>query len=186
MSHEPPRVVIGSFRSTLAQAEAQWVGRELRRVRPHLRIEHATFARPAGRGAPLKEMDQALAQGTIDVAVHSARLLSLEPVPGTALAAVPTRELPFDVLVAPEGSGFEELKVGARVGASGAHRRAQLLAQRSDLTVVDVPLEPEECLARFDGGELGALVLPGADLAPRTRRPRVGDPHVEPLPPDRG
>lgn len=164
MSHEAPRVVIGGFRSSIAQAEARWVGRELRRVRPHLKIEYVTFARTAARSAPLKEIDEALACGTLDIAVTPARLVSLEEAAGALLAAVPTRELPFDVLVAPEGSGFEDLPQGARVGASGSHRRAQLLSHRSDLAVLEPPAEPEECLACFERCEMDALLLAGADL----------------------
>ncbi len=164
MSHDAPRVGIGSFRSSIAQAEARWVGRELRRVRPHLKVEYAIFARGASRGPATKELDEALARGAIDVAVHVARHVPLDPVAGTCLAAVPTRELPFDVLIAPAVNSFEELPGGARVGASGAHRRAQLLSQRSDLVVIDAPTDSEECLARVERGELDAVIVPGADL----------------------
>jgi hydroxymethylbilane synthase len=164
MSHDAPRVAIGSFRSTLAQAEARWVGRELRRVRPHLKVEYATFPRGAARGSATKELDDALVEGAIDIAVHVARHVPLEAVAGTLLAAVPTRELPFDVLIAPAVDGFEALPRGARVGASGSHRRAQLLGQRSDLVVIDAPADTEECLARVERGELDAVIVPGADL----------------------
>ncbi len=164
MSHDAPRVAIGSLRSSLAQAEARWVGHELRRVRPHLKVEYATFARGAARGPAIKELDDALARGAIDVAVHAARHVPLDPAAGTFLAAVPTRELPFDVLIAPAVNSFEELAAGARVGASGSHRRAQLLAQRSDLVVIDASADSEECLARVERGELDAVIVPGADL----------------------
>ncbi len=158
------RVVIGSGRSNLSQAEARWVGGELRRLRPHLKVEYVVIARGAERASGSKEIDDALLGGTIDVAAQSAKRLPLEDVAGLALAAVPTRELPFDVLVAPEGIGFEDLPRGSRVGTCGLHRRAQLLSHRADIVVIDTAGDPEACLAKFERGELDALVLPGAEL----------------------
>jgi hydroxymethylbilane synthase len=164
MSHDAHRVVIGSGCSSLSQAEARWVGAELRRTHPNLKVDYVSVASESPRAPWRRALDEALLSGAVDVAVQSVKELSLDDEPGIVLAAVPTRELPFDVLVAPEGVGLEDLPRGARVGTAGVHRRAQLLSSRADVIVIDVAGDPHACLARFERGEIDALVLPGAEL----------------------
>jgi len=164
MTHESHRVIIGSHCSNLAQAQARWVGSELRRLRPQVKVEYAVVSTAAVRASALREIEDALLGGKIDVALHGAKDLPYEWRAGSVVVAVPTREMPFDVLVAAEGMGFEDLPRGARIGTHGLHRRAQILSQRSDLSIVDLPADAEECIAKVDGGELHALVMSGAEL----------------------
>ncbi len=164
MTHESHRVIIGSHCSNLAQAQARWVGKELRRVSPQVRVEYAVVSSATVRASALREIEDALLGGKIDVALHGAKDMPYDWRAGSVVVAVPTREMPFDVLVAAEGTGFEDLPRGARVGARGLHRCAQILSQRSDLAIVDMPADAEACIAMIDGGELHALVMSGAEL----------------------
>ncbi|MFN0149848.1 MAG: hydroxymethylbilane synthase [bacterium] len=164
MTHDSHRVIIGSHCSNLAQAQARWVGIELRRASPQVKVEYAVVSSATVRASALREIEDALLGGKIDVALHGANDLPYDWRAGSVVVAVPTREMPFDVLVAAEGMGFEDLPRGARVGTRGVHRRAQILSQRSDLSIVEMPAEAVACIAKIDGGELHALVMSGAEL----------------------
>ncbi len=86
-----------------------------------------------GRGAFVRAIDQALAKGEIDVAVHSYKDVPTARVEGTVIAAVLERDSPCDVLISKDGRRFEELPNGALIGTSSLRRRAQLLRLRKDL-----------------------------------------------------
>jgi hydroxymethylbilane synthase len=108
-------------------------------------------------------LEQALLAGEIDVAVHSAKDVPGELAAGTAIVAVPARGDARDVLVG--AAGLEALPRGARVGTSALRRRAQLLAVRPDLDVVELRGNVDTRLRRLAAGELDALVLAAAGLA---------------------
>ncbi|MEM0332231.1 MAG: hydroxymethylbilane synthase [Archaeoglobaceae archaeon] len=86
-----------------------------------------------GRGAFVRAIDQALAKGEIDVAVHSYKDVPTARVEGTVIAAVLERDSPCDVLISRDGRRFEELPNGALIGTSSLRRRAQLLRLKKDL-----------------------------------------------------
>jgi hydroxymethylbilane synthase len=116
---------------------------------------------PSGlKGLFVAEIEQALANGLVDLAVHSAKDLPAEETPGITLGAVPRRERPFDVLVRRE----LELAEGATVGTSSLRRRAQLHRARPHLTVVDIRGNVDTRLAKLEAGEVDALVLASAGL----------------------
>jgi hydroxymethylbilane synthase len=108
-------------------------------------------------------LEAALLAGEIDVAVHSAKDVPGELASGTELVATPRRAEPFDAVV---GS----LREGARVGTSALRRRAQLLAWRPDLEVVDLRGNVDTRLAKREAGEVDALVLAAAGLDRLGRR----------------
>ena len=108
-------------------------------------------------------LEQALLAGEIDVAVHSAKDVPGELAPGTAIVAVPPREDPRDVLVG--AATLDALPAGARVGTSALRRRAQLLAARPDLDVVELRGNVDTRLRKLAAGEADALVLAAAGLA---------------------
>jgi hydroxymethylbilane synthase len=108
-------------------------------------------------------LEVALLAGEIDLAVHSAKDVPGELAAGTALVATPRRAEPFDAVV---GS----LREGARVGTSALRRRAQLLAERPDLEVVDLRGNVDTRLAKRSAGEVDALVLAAAGLDRLGRR----------------
>jgi hydroxymethylbilane synthase len=102
-------------------------------------------------------LEQALLAGAIDLAVHSAKDVPGELAAGTVIAAAPPRANPLDVVVG-------ELRPGARVGTSSVRRRAQLLAARPDVAVVELRGNVDTRLAKRERGEVDALILAAAGL----------------------
>jgi hydroxymethylbilane synthase len=132
---------------------------------------------PAGvKGLFVGEITEALLRDDVDLAVHSAKDLPSEDPYGVAVAAVPQRGLPYDVMVT-RGS---ELGDGAVVGTSSLRRRAQILRSRPDVEVRDVRGNVDTRLRKLADGEADAIVLAAAGLA----RLGVTPEHVSPLPVD--
>ncbi len=110
----------------------------------------------------MKEIEEALLAGEIDVAVHSAKDLPGRLPEGLEIAAVPTGEDPRDALVG--AASVEALPQGARVGTSSLRRRSQLLAQRADLEVVPLRGNVDTRLRKLSEGECDAALLALAGL----------------------
>ena len=185
------RLRLGTRGSALARAKAELVRAILEARHVGLRVE-LVFIRttgdrltrgplPAGgKGLFVKEIDEALLAGTVDVGVHSMKDLPARLASGLLLAAVPARADPRDLLIAGGAGGLEALPNRARVGTASPRRRAQLLARRADLQVVPVRGNVDTRLRRWRaGGELDALVLAAAGLA----RLGVAEPAARPLDP---
>lgn len=117
-----------------------------------------------GKDLFTREVDEALQEGRIDVAVHSLKDLPSELAQGLAIAAVPRREDPSDVLVSRDGATLLALAPGARVGTSSPRRRAQVLAARPDLDVVPARGNVDTRLRRLAEGLWDAIVLARAGL----------------------
>ena len=116
----------------------------------------------AGRkGVFTKEIEEALLDGTIDLAVHSLKDLPTELDERLAVAAIPERADPYDALV---GSTFEALPQGARVGTSSLRRAAQLRAARPDLELLDIRGNVDTRLRKLDEGQYDAILLACAGL----------------------
>jgi hydroxymethylbilane synthase len=151
------------------------VERRLRAVDPSIRIEREILKTPGDRaqdealfrigdkGLFTKDVEAALAGRRIDLAVHSLKDLPTAVAPGLVVAAVLEREDPRDALVS-AGSWLHELPQGARVGTSSLRRRAQLLALRPDLRIVEVRGNVATRLAKAERGECDAVVLARAGL----------------------
>ncbi len=121
-------------------------------------------ARIGGTGIFTREIEAALQEGAIDIAVHSLKDLPTRLADGLALAAIPERADPRDVLVAAPGSRLEYLPPGARIGTSSMRRRSQLLARHPHLSMLDIRGNVPTRLAKLDRGEFDALVLARAGL----------------------
>ena len=117
-----------------------------------------------GKGIFIKEIEEALAAGTIDLAVHSLKDLPTVLNERFELAAVPERADPRDALLCPEWLQLHTLPEGARVGTTSPRRVAQLLAHRPDLRFVPVRGNIDTRLRKLDRGECDALVLACAGL----------------------
>jgi hydroxymethylbilane synthase len=115
-------------------------------------------------GVFTKELQRALLDQRIDVAVHSLKDLPTDEVEGLILAAVPPRESPHDVLVSRGGLRFDELPARATLGTGSLRRRAQLLHARGDLVMRDVRGNVDTRLKKLAAGEFDALVLAEAGL----------------------
>ncbi len=131
-----------------------------------------TGDRLSADGAPIgwkgdftKELDEALLDGRIDLAVHSLKDVPSAMPEGLAIAAVPLREDPRDVLLAHPRRGFADLPRGARVGTSSPRRQAQLRAARPDLAILEARGNVDTRIRRMQEGRFDALVLARAGLA---------------------
>jgi hydroxymethylbilane synthase len=125
----------------------------------------ASFAPPAdGKGIFIKEIEEALADGRIDLAVHSLKDLPTALDPRFTLAAIPPRADPRDAYVCPRQKALHTLPTGARIGTTSPRRRAQLLALRPDLRFVELRGNIDTRLRKLGEGECNALVLAAAGL----------------------
>lgn len=166
---------LGTRASRLALAQAEAVAAGLRRAGTPVelvpmrtegdRLFTARLADLGGKGLFVRDLERALAAGTIDVAVHSLKDLPAELPEGLCLGAYPERADPRDVLVSRAGGGLEALPTGARVGTGSPRRRAQLLALRPDLRVEPLRGNVDTRLARLERGEWDAVVVAAAGLA---------------------
>lgn len=176
-------VRLGTRGSTLARAQAALVELDLRRIGLEVTtilVETAGDRRPPdtawGEGAFVKELERALLDGRIDVAVHSAKDLPTDELPGLAIGAYLAREDPRDALVCRErGRTLDTLPRGARVGTDSPRRTAFLLARRPDLRLHPLHGNVDTRLRRLDDGETDALVLALAGLVRLGREDRVGE-----------
>lgn len=123
-----------------------------------------SLQRFGGKGIFTKEIEEALLLGRIDLAVHSLKDLPTDMTPGLRIGALLTREDPRDVLIARGGVSLARLSPGARVGTSSLRRRAQVLARRPDLTVVDLRGNVPTRIARLDEGRFEAIIVAAAGL----------------------
>jgi hydroxymethylbilane synthase len=117
-----------------------------------------------GKGIFTKEIEEALIQGRVDIAVHSMKDLSVDLSANVTIAAVPKRGNPHDVLVSREKRRFSQLPSGARVGTSSPRRKAQLLAARGDLEIVDIHGNVDTRFRKLASGAYDAIVVAAAGL----------------------
>lgn len=168
---------LGTRGSALALAQARSVAALLGEAEI---VEIAT-AGDADRGRGDKSrwtgaLEAALVAGDIDLAVHSAKDVPSQLAAGTAIVATPRRAEPHDVLVGERT--LDGVREGARVGTSSLRRRAQLLAARPDLEVVDLRGNVDTRLRKRAAGEVDVLVLAAAGLARLGREPGTRLPFV--------
>jgi hydroxymethylbilane synthase len=117
-----------------------------------------------GKGIFIKEIEEALAEGRIDLAVHSLKDLPTEIDARFVLAAIPRRADARDAFVCEEYWALHTLPMGGRVGTTSPRRRAQLLALRPDLRFVETRGNVDTRLRKLEAGDCDALVLAAAGL----------------------
>ena len=128
------------------------------------RIQDRSLADIGGKGLFTKEIEEALADGRIDMAVHSLKDLPAWMPDGLGLAAVLPRADPRDALLSPIADSIAALPQGAKVGTSSPRRKALLLNRRPDLTVVDFRGNVGTRLAKLEAGEVDATFLAVAGM----------------------
>jgi hydroxymethylbilane synthase len=165
---------IGTRGSALAMAQASWVAARLGQPTQLVPITVSGDRDAVGgdKSRWVAELERALADGEIDVAVHSAKDVPSELAPGLELAAFPPRADPRDVICG--ARSLEALPPGARVGTSSLRRTAQLRALRDDIEVVAVRGNVDTRLRKLAAGELDALVLARAGLERLGRAAEAG------------
>ncbi|MBI3449803.1 MAG: hydroxymethylbilane synthase [Acidobacteria bacterium] len=172
-------LVIGSRGSPLALRQSGMMRDAIASRNPGLKVEITLIrttgdrqqewaappsAQTAGKGIFVKEIEEALAAGRIDAAVHSMKDLPTEIPGGLRIAAVPPREDPRDVLAAREPLEFDALPQGARVGTGSPRRVSQLRHRRGDLSYVPLRGNVDTRLRRMREGDVDAVVLAAAGL----------------------
>jgi hydroxymethylbilane synthase len=185
-----PTLRIGSRPSALALAQANLVKTRLVHAVQDLRIEidlrveivpistsgdkmtSASLARVGGKGLFIRELEQALAEARVDIAVHSMKDLPAILPAQFRIAAVPEREDPRDVLITRRASGWDALPPGARLGTSSTRRRLEALRLRPDLDVQPLRGNIDTRLNRLANGHFDAIILAMAGLK---RLGRSGD-----------
>jgi hydroxymethylbilane synthase len=151
---------IATRNSALAKAQAGQVaellgGAEL--------VEVSSDGEAGDKTRFVRGVERALLNGEADIGVHSAKDLPAEMAEGLTIAAVPEREDPRDVWIG-AGESLDHVAEGARVGTASLRRRAQLLAARPDLEVVELHGNVDTRLRKLAEGELDAIVLAAAGL----------------------
>lgn len=178
---------IGTRQSTLALWQTHWAADRIRALDPAIEIEVVPIRTVGDRAVDLplgqigdkglfvKDLELALLDGRIDLAVHSLKDLPSVIAPGLRIAAVGPREDPRDVLVSSGDRTLAQLPAGARVGTSSARRQAQILAARPDLTVMPLRGNVETRLAKIRRGECEAGVLAAAGLVRLGREAEIAE-----------
>jgi hydroxymethylbilane synthase len=175
-SERLPPLRIGTRGSPLARWQADWVADRLREHHPRLSVaiveikthgdrdRSTPLAQLGGLGLFTKEIQRALIDGAVDVAVHSLKDLPTSGPTDLVLAAVPPRERLADALIAPRLQTLDRLPEGATVGTGSLRRRAQILFLRPGLKVVGLRGNVETRLKLALDGSLDAVVLAEAGL----------------------
>ncbi|MDR3735462.1 MAG: hydroxymethylbilane synthase, partial [Acidobacteriaceae bacterium] len=131
---------------------------------PAFRATAAAQGIEDGKGIFIKEIEEALAAGAIDLAVHSLKDLPTELASMFTIAAIPPRVDPRDVLVATGNTKLEELAANPRIGTTSPRRQTQLLALRDDLQFIEMRGNVDTRLRKLGEGQAEALVLAAAGL----------------------
>ncbi len=168
------RLRIGARASALARWQAEWVRAQLAEqgVAAELVLVRTTGDRDAqtplralgSKGIFIKELEDALLEGRVDLAVHSMKDVPTELPAGLLIPAILRRDDVRDALVSRAGMAFEDLAPGARVGTGSLRRQAQLRHYRGDLEMRDIRGNVETRLAKLDRGDYDAIVLAKAGL----------------------
>lgn len=166
---------IGTRGSKLALWQANWVQSKLQSIYPSIdihivviktkgdKILDVPLAKVGGKGLFVKEIEDALLEGRIDLAVHSMKDMPAELPDGLTIGAIPERENPQDVLIA-KASGINDLPKGARIGTSSLRRAAQLRFLRRDIHIFPLRGNLDTRLKKLDEGNMDAIVLAAAGI----------------------
>jgi hydroxymethylbilane synthase len=169
-------LIIGSRGSALALAQTAWVRERILIRFPDAEVtvkiiktsadkdQTASLRSGSAIGLFVKEIEQALRSGEIDLAVHSMKDLPTQIPEELKIAAVPEREDARDVLISRNSEHLDELPSNALVGTGSVRRQAQLLAIRPDLKIIDIRGNIDTRLKKLKSGSYHALVLAHAGL----------------------
>jgi hydroxymethylbilane synthase len=170
------RVTIGSRGSKLALWQAEWIKKRLETLHPGLnvtikiiktkgdKILDVPLAKVGGKGLFVKEIEDALLNGDVDLAVHSMKDMPGQVPEGLRIGAVPEREVPWDVLISRHDTPFADLKNGARVGTSSLRRASQLRHARPDIEIIPLRGNLDTRLRKLTSEDLDAIVLAAAGV----------------------
>lgn len=167
---------LGTRGSLLARTQTDWVAAQLRAQHPERAVEiviiettgdlrrDVPFAQVGTKGMFVKEIEQALLNGTVDVGIHSLKDMPGSLPEGLEIACVPAREDPRDALLSRKGATLKTLPPGAVVGTSSVRRQAQLRVFRQDLHLTELRGNLDTRLRKLEEGQYDAIVLACAGL----------------------
>jgi hydroxymethylbilane synthase len=173
---ERSTLVLGTRGSKLAVHQSEWVQARLKEVAPHVEVTlrrirtsgdmilDVPLAKMGGKGLFVKEIEEALLSGEIDLAVHSMKDVPTVLPDGLDLLCIPRREDARDALISRDGRRFQDLFQGAKVGTSSLRRQAQLLKARPDLFIIMLRGNLDTRLRKLREGQFDAIVLAAAGL----------------------
>ena len=172
----PSKLVIASRESALAMWQAQHIQEKLLSLYPGMQVEilgmtttgdqilDSPLATIGGKGLFVKELEQALADGRADLAVHSMKDVPMHLPDGFSLAAIGEREDPRDAFVSNHYKNLEDLPDGSIVGTSSLRRQSQLKARFPQLEVASLRGNVHTRLRKLDEGQYSAIILAAAGL----------------------
>lgn len=170
------KIIVGSRKSELAITQTEWVINRLKKldlpydfeikeiVTKGDKILDVTLSKVGGKGLFVKEIEQALLDGSVDFAVHSMKDMPSEMPEGLILAAVPEREDPRDCLISNQNYTIDTFPTGAKIGTSSLRRAAQILAYRPDLQIESIRGNINTRLRKLTTEGLDAIVLAAAGI----------------------
>jgi hydroxymethylbilane synthase len=170
------KIVIGSRRSKLALTQTNWVIDQLKKldlpyefeikeiVTKGDKILDVTLSKVGGKGLFVKEIEQAMLDEEIDMAVHSMKDMPSELPIGLMLACTPKRVDPRDALISRDYNSLTDLPAGSVVGTSSLRRAAQILAKRPDLKIKSIRGNIDTRLAKLETEDFDAIILAAAGL----------------------
>ncbi len=170
------KLVIASRESALAMWQARYIQGVLQQLYPHTTVEilgmtttgdqilDSPLAKIGGKGLFVKELEQALADGRADLAVHSMKDVPMHLPPGFAMAAIGEREDPRDAFVSNAYKSLDELPQGSIVGTSSLRRQSQLQARLPHLKIESLRGNVQTRLRKLDEGQYAAIILAAAGL----------------------
>jgi hydroxymethylbilane synthase len=169
-------IKIGTRGSALALTQARWVQAQIRERHPGCRVEleiiktsgdiihDVPLAQVGGKGLFIKEIEEALFSGRVDLAVHSLKDMPALVPKGLILGAVPLREDHRDAFISSRYANLAEVPPGGRLGTGSLRRRVQLLHWRPDLEVIPLRGNVDTRLKKMETLALDALILAAAGL----------------------
>ena len=170
------KLVVGTRSSQLALWQADFVIGELAKKYPELVVEkrlmttkgdkilNAPLAKIGGKGLFTKELETAMLEGEIDIAVHSLKDMPVVVPEGLVITAITQRADPGDAFVRPKYESFQQLPAGAKVGTSSLRRKAQLLHARPDLQIEDLRGNVNTRLRKMEEENFDGIILACAGL----------------------
>jgi hydroxymethylbilane synthase len=170
------KIIVGSRRSKLALTQTNWVIEQLKKLGAPFefevkeivtkgdRILDVTLSKVGGKGLFVKEIEQAMLDKEIDMAVHSMKDMPAVLPDGLVIGCIPFREDHRDVLISKGNVPFDELKPGSVIGTSSLRRSAQLLARRPDLEMKWIRGNIDTRIGKLETDEYDAIILAAAGL----------------------
>jgi hydroxymethylbilane synthase len=170
------KIIVGSRRSKLALTQTNWVIEQLKKLGAPFEFEvkeivtkgdkilDVTLSKVGGKGLFVKEIEQAMLDKEIDMAVHSMKDMPAVLPDGLVIGSIPEREDHRDVLISSGHLPFKELKPGSVIGTSSLRRSAQLLAQRPDLEMKWIRGNIDTRLAKLETEDYDGIILAAAGL----------------------